>query len=80
MMNEVINDPNAKAAVIISAKPGSFIAGADITMLDAAKTEEEVNTILIFSHSFLFFDTCLYIYINLLFFCSYKKSQGMANR
>ena len=67
-MNEVIKDPTAKAAVIISAKPGSFIAGADITMLDAAKTEEEVNTVLIFSHSFLFFNTCLYIYINFLLF------------
>lgn len=67
-MNEVIKDPNAKAAVIISAKPGSFIAGADITMLDAAKTEEEVNTVLIFSHSFLFFDTCFYIYFLYIFF------------
>ena len=79
-MNEVIEDLTAKAAVIISAKPGSFIAGADITMLDAAKTEEEVNTVLIFSHSFLFFDTCLYIYFIYIFFCSYKKSQGMANQ
>ena len=42
-MNKVIEDPNAKAAVIISAKPGIFIVGADIAMLDAAKTEEEVN-------------------------------------
>ena len=79
MMNKVTKDRTAKAAVIISAKPGSFIAGADITMLDAAKTEEEVNIVLIFSHSFLFFNTCLYIYF-LLFFCSYKKSQGMANQ
>ena len=74
-MNEVIKDPTAKAAVIISAKPGSFIAGADITMLDAAKTEEEVNIVLIFSHSFLFFDTCLYIYIYyfLLFFLQLQE-------
>ena len=80
-MHEMMKDPTAKAAVIISAKPGSFIAGSDIAMLDAAKTEEEVNTVLIFSHSSLFFNTCLYIYIYfLLFFCSYEKSQRMANQ
>ena len=72
-MNEVIKDPTAKAAVIISAKPGSFIAGADITMLDAAKTEEEVNTVLIFSHSFLFFNTCLYIYFYILLFLQLQE-------
>ena len=45
-MNEVIKDLNAKAAVIISAKPGRFIAGANINMLDTVrKRPEEVNSI-----------------------------------
>ena len=73
MMNKVTKDRTAKAAVIISAKPGSFIAGADITMLDAAKTEEEVNIVLIFSHSFLFFDTCLYIYFYFFLFLQLQE-------
>ena len=33
---------NAKALVIISTKPGSFIAGADIDMINELQTEEEV--------------------------------------
>ena len=42
MFEEVAANPEAKAAVLISSKPGSFIAGADISMLDAAKSAEEV--------------------------------------
>ncbi|KAK9510232.1 hypothetical protein O3M35_005061 [Rhynocoris fuscipes] len=38
-------DPNVQAAVLISGKPGCFIAGADISMLEACKTEEEVREI-----------------------------------
>ena len=72
-MNEVIKDPNVEAAVIISSKPGSFIAGVDVAMLDAAKTEEEVNTVLIFSHSSLFFNTCLYIYFIFCFFLQLQE-------
>ncbi|KAF6215035.1 hypothetical protein GE061_009784 [Apolygus lucorum] len=41
-LGEVNNNPSVQAAVLISGKPGCFIAGADITMLEAAKTEQEV--------------------------------------
>ncbi|XP_003384336.1 PREDICTED: trifunctional enzyme subunit alpha, mitochondrial-like isoform X1 [Amphimedon queenslandica] len=44
-LNEIIDNPEAKAAVIISAKPGSFIAGADIGMLDSAKSDKELQEI-----------------------------------
>lgn len=33
----------ARAAVLISSKPGCFIAGADISWLDSAETKEEVG-------------------------------------
>jgi enoyl-CoA hydratase / long-chain 3-hydroxyacyl-CoA dehydrogenase len=36
---------NVKAAVLISAKPGCFVAGADITMLEQCKTVEEATKI-----------------------------------
>jgi len=36
------NDPKIRAAVIVSGKPDSFIAGADITMLDACATSAEL--------------------------------------
>lgn len=39
--NQVQNDNSIKAAVIISGKPGSFIAGADIRMLKKCKTPED---------------------------------------
>ena len=42
-MKEAMDRKDVKAAVLISAKPGSFIAGADIAMLDAAQSEEEVR-------------------------------------
>jgi len=32
-LKQIQSDPSIRAAVIISAKPGCFIAGADITML-----------------------------------------------
>jgi enoyl-CoA hydratase/long-chain 3-hydroxyacyl-CoA dehydrogenase len=44
-MTEVFNRPEAKAAVLISAKPGSFIAGADIGMLDSAQSSQELQDI-----------------------------------
>ncbi|KAF2350118.1 Fatty acid oxidation complex alpha subunit mitochondrial [Trinorchestia longiramus] len=37
-MAEIETSPDIKAAVLISKKPGCFIAGADITMLDKVKT------------------------------------------
>lgn len=38
-------DRNIIGAVLISAKPGCFIAGANIAMLEAAKSVEEVTQI-----------------------------------
>ena len=38
----MLANPQAKAAVLTSSKPGCFIAGADIGWLDAAKDKEEV--------------------------------------
>ncbi|TDH71901.1 hypothetical protein CCR75_000985 [Bremia lactucae] len=43
MLDTVENDPNIKSVVLISAKPGVFIAGADITELNACNTEEEMR-------------------------------------
>ena len=34
---KVANDPNVKAAVLISAKPDNFIAGADIRFIDSVE-------------------------------------------
>ncbi|CAH2104548.1 unnamed protein product [Euphydryas editha] len=42
IINEVESNPAIEAAVFISGKPGCFIAGADITMLESCKTKEEV--------------------------------------
>ncbi|KAL3316280.1 hypothetical protein Ciccas_005074 [Cichlidogyrus casuarinus] len=39
---KISNDAAARACVIISAKPSCFIAGADIKMLEACRTAEEV--------------------------------------
>ena len=36
-------DPTAKSAVLLSGKPGCFIAGADIKMLEQCKTAEEAT-------------------------------------
>lgn len=44
-IDRVLSDPNIKAAVLISGKPGCFIAGADIGMLEACKTYDEVKTL-----------------------------------
>ncbi|XP_041984989.1 trifunctional enzyme subunit alpha, mitochondrial [Aricia agestis] len=41
IISEVENNPAIEAAVLISGKPGCFIAGADITMLEKCKTKEE---------------------------------------
>lgn len=44
-IDRVQSDPNIKAAVLISGKPGCFIAGADIGMLAACKTFDEVKSL-----------------------------------
>jgi 3-hydroxyacyl-CoA dehydrogenase / enoyl-CoA hydratase / 3-hydroxybutyryl-CoA epimerase len=43
ILEKIQKDTTIKAIVIISGKPDTFIAGADITMLNAAKTAEEAE-------------------------------------
>uniref|UniRef100_A0A8C0HS27 enoyl-CoA hydratase n=1 Tax=Buteo japonicus TaxID=224669 RepID=A0A8C0HS27_9AVES len=43
VMNEIWANEAVKSAVLISSKPGSFIAGADIDMIEACKTSQEVT-------------------------------------
>ncbi len=45
LLDEIRGNKNIKGLVIISGKPDSFIAGADITMLDACKTAQEATEI-----------------------------------
>jgi len=45
-MEDTLASPQAKAAVLVSSKPGCFIAGADIAWLDSAKDGDEVNIML----------------------------------
>ena len=71
-MKKVIEDPNVKAVVIISVKLGSFIAGVDITMLDAAETEEEVNIVLIPLSSLI--HVCVFIFI---FYCFFAVTRNL---
>ncbi|TMW63874.1 hypothetical protein Poli38472_014784 [Pythium oligandrum] len=43
MLDTVEKDSNIKSVVLISAKPGCFIAGADIAQLRAAQSEAEIK-------------------------------------
>uniref|UniRef100_A0A8I5R0Q8 enoyl-CoA hydratase n=2 Tax=Cercopithecinae TaxID=9528 RepID=A0A8I5R0Q8_PAPAN len=43
VMNEIWASDQIRSAVLISSKPGCFIAGADINMLSACKTLQEVT-------------------------------------
>lgn len=45
IISEVDSNPSIEAVVLISGKPGCFIAGADISMLSSCKTKEEVVAI-----------------------------------
>lgn len=45
IISEVDSNPSIEAVVLISGKPGCFIAGADISMLEKCKTKEEVVTV-----------------------------------
>uniref|UniRef100_A0A4X1TSV0 enoyl-CoA hydratase n=1 Tax=Sus scrofa TaxID=9823 RepID=A0A4X1TSV0_PIG len=45
VMNEVWSSSQIRSAVLISSKPGCFIAGADINMLSACTTSQEVTQI-----------------------------------
>ena len=42
-MEGVLTNNEARAAVLVSSKPGCFIAGADVAWLDSAETKEEVG-------------------------------------
>ncbi|XP_061890499.1 hydroxyacyl-CoA dehydrogenase trifunctional multienzyme complex subunit alpha a [Entelurus aequoreus] len=43
VMGEIWSNGAVKSAVLISSKPGCFIAGADINMIQACKSSEEVS-------------------------------------
>ncbi|KAL5016542.1 hypothetical protein ScPMuIL_006131 [Solemya velum] len=43
ILNEVQNNGSVRAVVVISGKPGCFIAGADIGMIEACKSAEEIT-------------------------------------
>lgn len=45
ILKDFETNPNVKSAVLISAKPGCFVAGADITMLEQCNTVEEARKI-----------------------------------
>ncbi|KAA0708266.1 Trifunctional enzyme subunit alpha, mitochondrial TP-alpha [Triplophysa tibetana] len=45
VMREIWGNSGVKSAVLISSKPGCFIAGADISMIQACKTPEEVTSL-----------------------------------
>lgn len=45
VFTQLQNDDKVRGIVMISAKPGSFIAGADINMLEAAKNRDELLNI-----------------------------------
>ncbi|XP_053779722.1 trifunctional enzyme subunit alpha, mitochondrial [Desmodus rotundus] len=45
VMNEIWASDQVRSAVLISSKPGCFIAGADINMIASCKTPEEVREI-----------------------------------
>lgn len=45
VMNNVSSDSSVSSAVLISGKQDCFIAGADIGMLEACQTKEEVSTL-----------------------------------
>lgn len=45
IINDIETNDNITSAVLISAKPGCFIAGADIGMIEKCKTVEEVRAI-----------------------------------
>lgn len=45
ILKDFETNPNVKSAVVISAKPGCFVAGADISMLEACKSAEETRTL-----------------------------------
>lgn len=53
MLDTVESDPSIKSVVLISAKPGCFIAGADIAELRACATEAEMKAMSAAGQSFM---------------------------
>lgn len=53
-MDSLAKDSNVNAIVLMSGKPGCFIAGADITMLQKCKTAEEASSLSKGCQDFLF--------------------------
>jgi hypothetical protein len=45
VMESVLTSADVKSAVLVSSKPGCFIAGADIGWLDSANDREEVRCV-----------------------------------
>lgn len=45
ILQELETNPSINSAVVISGKPGCFIAGADISMLEQCKTAEDATKI-----------------------------------
>lgn len=45
ILGEIETNASVQSAVIISAKPGCFVAGADISMLEKCKSAQEATTI-----------------------------------
>lgn len=45
LLHDIESNPQIQAAVLISGKPGCFIAGADITMLEKCKTADEATNV-----------------------------------
>lgn len=45
ILGEIETNAAVQSAVIISAKPGCFVAGADISMLEKCKNAQEATTI-----------------------------------
>lgn len=43
MVEDALANAEVKSAVVVSTKPGCFIAGADIAWLDSAKDKDEVS-------------------------------------
>ncbi|XP_045511230.1 trifunctional enzyme subunit alpha, mitochondrial [Colias croceus] len=51
IVNEIESNPAIEAAVLISGKPGCFIAGADIGMIESCTTKDEVVALAKSGHS-----------------------------
>lgn len=43
VLDEIENNPNISSAVLISAKPGCFVAGADIQMINNVRLSDFIN-------------------------------------